>query len=301
MTFDFLLGLGLIVAMALKLIQFAAQWYRNKLDPDKDKARLEPVVLLLQRSGYALVLIVGVSTGLSHFGFSVTALSAALVLAALVISLGAKDIISDAISGVIILMDAPFRVGDVIAIEELNKWGEVVDIGTRTTRVLTRDNRLVIVPNSKIAASQVINYTFPDTKYRVHSDILVAYGSDFDQVRRVAETAVRSVKGVLPDQPVDVLFHEYGISARQTRVRWWIDDMDLEKSIIDGVNEALETAFDKAGIEMPVTTRNLIVQVDPATGEQLSRPHKESNAPGKPSTAGCMPDGSGRGAAAGEQ
>ena len=234
----FLLGLGLIVAMALKLIQSAAQWYRNKLDPDKDKARLEPIILLVQRFGYVLVLIVGVSVGLSHFGFSITALSAALVVGALVISLGAKDIISDAISGFIILIDEPFRVGDVIAIEELNKWGDVVDIGTRTTRILTRDNRLVIVPNSKIGVSQVVNYTFPDPNYRVYSDIRVAYGSDFDQVRRVAEHAVRGVKGVLSDQPVDVLFHEYGVSARIVRVRWWIDDMHAEKHIIGEVNRS---------------------------------------------------------------
>jgi small-conductance mechanosensitive channel len=185
----------------------------------------------------------------------------------LVISLGARDIISDAISGVIILLDEPFRVGDVIAVEELDKWGEVVDVGTRTTRIRTRDSRLVIVPNSKIGASQVINYTFPDNEYRVYSDILVAYGSDFDQVRRVAQGAVRSVQGVLPEEPVDVLFHEYGVSARIMRVRWWIDDMNQEKRIIDGVNEALEIAFDEAGIGMPVTTRNLIVQVDPAKAE----------------------------------
>jgi small-conductance mechanosensitive channel len=259
----FILGLGVIVMMALKVINFVAQWYRDHLGPDKDKARLEPIILLLQRSGYVLVLIIGVSVGLSHFGIQITVLSAALVLSALALSLGARDVISDAISGFVILVDQPFRVGDVIQIEELDKWGDVVDIGTRTTRIRTRDERFAIVPNSRIGASQVINYTFPDPEYRVYSDILVAYGSDFDRVRRVANDAVRGIDGVLPDQPVDVLFHDYGVTARVMRVRWWIDDMHWEKHITDQVHEALEIAFDKAGIEMPVTTRELIVRKDP--------------------------------------
>ncbi len=259
----FVLGLGVIVIMALKVISFIAQWYRDHLGEDVDKGRLEPIILLLQRSGYVLVLIIGVSVGLSQFGIQITVLSAALLLGALAISLGARDVISDAISGFVILVDQPFRVGDVIEIEELNKWGDVVDIGTRTTRIRTRDERFAIVPNSRIGASQVINYTFPDPEYRVYSDIRVAYGSDFDQVRRVAHDAVRGIDGVLPDQPVDVLFHEYGISARVMRVRWWIDDMHWEKHITDQVHEALEIAFDKAGIEMPVTTRELIVRKDP--------------------------------------
>jgi small-conductance mechanosensitive channel len=267
----FFLGLGIVIMMVLKVIKFAAQWYRDHLDPDVDKGRLEPIILLLQRSGYAIVLIFGVSIGLSHFGIQITAVSAALVLIALAISLGARDVISDAISGFIIMVDQPFRVGDVIEIKELDRWGDVVDIGTRTTRIRTRDERFAIVPNSKIGASQVINYTFPDPQYRVYSDIRVAYGSDFDRVRRVATDAVRAVEGVLSDQPVDVLFHEYGVTARIMRVRWWIDDMHKEKHIIDRVHEVLEIAFSKAGIEMPVTTRELIVRSDPETVELYSR------------------------------
>jgi small-conductance mechanosensitive channel len=271
----FVIGLALIVALILKLIQFFGQQFRDKLDPGKDKERLEPMIMLLQRSGYGLVIIVGVSVCLSHFGLEVTALSVILILVAFVLSFSAKDIISDAITGFIILLDQPFRVGDVIEIEELNKWGEVVDIGTRTTRIVTRDNRFVIVPNSKIGDSQIINYTFPDPTFRVYSEILVPYGSDFDQVRHVAIAAVRTVEGVLPEAPVDVLFNEYGLSARKMRVRWWIDNMHREKRISDQVNEALEIAFAQAGIGMPVTTRSLIVQVEPETTEQYSLLHRD--------------------------
>jgi MscS family membrane protein len=229
---------------------------------------------------------------LSHFGINITALSAVVIVVALVLSLGAKDIISDAISGFIILIDQPFRAGDTIQIEELNKTGTVEAIGTRTTRVRTGDNRLVIVPNSTIGASQVINYSFPDTSYRVQIEIGVAYGSDFDQVRSLIQDAVRGIDGVLPDKPVEALIRGFGDSSRTMRVRWWIDDVNHEAPIVDRVCEALERALDGAAIDMPFVTEKIILSMDTQTKQQLSLPPGEPNAAGKPSATGNKPDGS---------
>jgi MscS family membrane protein len=274
---DIFFGLGwfLVLSFVLRLIAFGVKWYQDNLESADDRDRLDPIIVVLQRIAYVLVAIIMVSLGLSHFGINITALSAALLFAAVILSLGAKDIISDAISGFIILIDQPFRVGDTIQIEELNKTGTVEEIGTRTTRIRTGDNRLVIVPNSTIGASQVINYSFPDTKYRVQIEIGVAYGSDFDQVRSVIHDAVRGVEGVLPDQPVDALYHEFGASSRTMRVRWWIDNVKHELPIVDQVSEALETACTKAGIDLPFDTESIILSMDPQTVQQLSQSQGE--------------------------
>jgi small-conductance mechanosensitive channel len=137
-----------------------------------------------------------------------------------------------------------------------------LEISTRTTRIRTGDNREVIVPNSQIGTSQVINYTYPDPRYRVQTDIGVAYGSDYDQVRRVIKDAVRGVEGVLPDKPVDVFFRQFGDSTRMMRVRWWIDNYDDENPMLDQVNAALESALDEAGIDMPFNTYALNVRME---------------------------------------
>jgi small-conductance mechanosensitive channel len=165
-------------------------------------------------------------------------------------------------SGFLILLDQPFRVSDTIQIEELNKRGTVVDIGTRTTRILTRDNRLVIIPNSKIGTSQVVNDTYPDPRVRAETHVGVAYGSDYHQVRRVIQDAVRGVEGVLPDQPVDVLFVKFGRSDRIMRVRWWMDTIDHIYPMLDRVNAAVESALEEAGIEMPFDTYDLNVKME---------------------------------------
>ncbi len=268
----YVLGLGVLLAIALRLIRFAVEWYQDNLEPRQDRERLDPIITMFQRFGYMLVIITWMSMILSHLGINITALSAALVFAALVISLGARDIISDAISGFIILIDQPFRVGDSIEIEELDKVGEVVEIGTRTTHIRTKDNRLVTIPNSTMGASQVINYSYPDPTYRVQIVVGVAYGSDFDQVRCVIHDAVRGVDGVLPDKPVDALYHEFGASSRTIRVRFWIDNVRHEWPIVDQVSEALEIALTEAGIDLPFDTENVVLSMDPQTVQQLSQP-----------------------------
>ena len=187
----FVLGLVLITMIALKLVNSAVQNYKKSLDPKVNRDRLTPIILMVQRLADFTVLIIAASIGMSHFGVNVNVLSVILIVIAVVITFGAQDMISDMISGFIILVDQPFRVGDAILIKELDTWGEVFEIGARTTRIHTPDNREVIVPNSQIVQSQVVNYTYPDPCYRVQTDIGVAYGSDADKVKQVIVDAVR--------------------------------------------------------------------------------------------------------------
>ena len=95
----------------------------------------------------------------------------------------------------------------------------------------------------------------------MQTDIGVAYGTDFDRMRQVIKDAVRGVEGVLADKPVDVLYLEFGDTARLIRVRWWIDDFEHRRTMQDRVNAALEIALDKAGIDLPFDTYSLKVEM----------------------------------------
>jgi small-conductance mechanosensitive channel len=122
----------------------------------------------------------------------------------------------------------------------------------------------VIVPNSIIGRSQVVNYSFPDPRYRVETEIGIAYGSDLDQARRIILDTVRNVEGVLPGEPVEALFLEFGDSAIKILVRWWIHSFTDTRSMFDGVHSALYKALGQAGIEMPFTTFDLNLQMRPS-------------------------------------
>ena len=258
----FLIFVGILVTAALDSIRFAAQAYLHHLDPGVDRQRITPLIVIVQRIAQSVALIIGFSIILSHFGFDISIIATILIISGFIISFGAQDILTDVLNGYIILIDQPFRVGDSILVKELDTLGTVYEIGTRSTHIQTGDNRVVTIPNSRIGQSQVVNYSFPDTKFRVQTEIGVAYGTNIQEMREVIEQAVRGVAGVLPDKPVNIYYLKFGGSARLVRVRWWIETYKDEKSILDQVNTALELELDKAGIELPFDTYDLNVKTN---------------------------------------
>lgn len=242
---------GLVVIGLWKLIDTFNLWYQEKVKDQVERGGREAALLLGERAVRTLLVLVGLIIILDHFGFNISALITAIGIGGLAISLAAQDTIANMISGVIILIDQPFRAGDRIEIQELNTWGDVVSIGLRSTRIRTLDNRLVIVPNAGISNNQVVNYTFPDPRYRIQTQIGVAYGTDLRIVRDVITEALQGVEGVIPDKPVEVLFMEFGASEMVLRVRWWIESYVDARRSTDRVNEHIYKALEKAGIEMP--------------------------------------------------
>jgi len=273
----YILEIVLISIIAIQFINFSLHTYKAAQDDKGDPKRLDPALKVVQRISDLVVLIIAASLGLSHFGIGASALAAALIVSGVVVYFGAKEIISDVMAGFVILLDQPFRVGDAILIKEVDTWGTVLEIGTRTTRIRTVDNREVIVPNSQINESQVINYTFPDPRYRLYTDIGVAYGSDINQVRKVIKETVRGVEGVLPDKPVAIFFLKFGDSARLVRVQWWIESYKKENPVLDKVNAALEAALAKAGIEMPFDTYNLNVKLEGNNNRKTDNENAQDN------------------------
>jgi MscS family membrane protein len=247
----------IIASIVWKLIDHLVLWYQDLAEKSGQSNHKEAALQLAQRAGHILVISVSTLLILDNFGINVSALIATLGIGGLAISLAAQDTLSNIISGIMLLMDQPFRIGDRIEIQGLNTWGDVVDIGLRSTRIRTRDNRMVIVPNSSISKNQVINYTFPDPRYRVQIDIGVIFGSDLRVVREVITQAVRSVEGVLADKPVDVLFMEFTELKMILRVRWWIESYTDSRREFDKVNEAIYLALKEAKIEMPSSTTTI--------------------------------------------
>ncbi|UCD42248.1 MAG: mechanosensitive ion channel family protein [Chloroflexota bacterium] len=266
----FITYLTIITVILWKLIGFATEALLHRDRSEEDVQRLTPIYMVAKRVAEALLLIGYFSIALTYFGVDITAFAASLGIAGLAISLAAQDTLADAIAGFLILLDQPFRVGDRIEISGLGTWGDVVEIGTRSTRIRTRDNRLVIVPNSAIAKDQVVNYTYPDPRYRVQIEVGIDYDSDLKLAREAAIKAVNQVDGVLLDKPVDALFVDFGDSAITFRIRWWIDSYVDTRRMFDKVNEELLKGFNQAGIILPNMTYDLNLTVDEQNVRQFS-------------------------------
>jgi small-conductance mechanosensitive channel len=277
-----------IAWVVIRLLEEEAH-IRMALNTERGK-EMAPLVKL---SVMVLRIIIGLLAAtilLAHFGVEITAFMAALGLGGLAISLAARDTIADAIAGFIILIDRPFRVGDRIEIKAAGTWGDVVEIGLRTTQIRTRDNRMVIIPNSTISSNEVINYSYPDPQYRIETHVGIAYGTPIEEVRQLLAETVAKVEGVLDTRPVDVLYIEMGEFAMIFRVRWWVESFVDTRRIVDRVHTAMQNTIDQAGIQSPYPTSVTELKIDPAAARQLRGRLDDSGPPLEPPPSSYSPE-----------
>jgi small-conductance mechanosensitive channel len=243
----FLLGFSVVWRLASRL----ALWYSEEVAPKTETELDEQMIPFLSRVILIGVSLIGAIILLSHYEVNVSALVTTLGVGSLALALAGQAALSDTITGFIIMVDRPFRIGDRIEIQDLDTWGDVVDIGLRSCRIRTRDNRMVIIPNSVIGKSLIVNHSYPDTQYRIQVHIGVGYGSDLEEARQTIIEAVSEVEGVLQDQPVEALFLEFGDSALIFRVRWWLESYEDTRRMFDRVNTAVYCALLEKDIDVP--------------------------------------------------
>jgi len=251
----FVLFLLIGFAVTWRLITNIAIWYERRLSAG-DKMELgRQLMPFLRRVALIILTVIVAIMLLDYFNIEVSGFVATLGIGSLAIALAAQAALSDTISGFVIMIDRPYRIGDRIEIQDLATWGDVEDIGLRSTRIRTRDNRMVIVPNSVIAKSLIVNHSYPDTQYRIENHVGVAYGTDIEKARAVIIEAVKTVDGVLLDHPVEALFLEFGDSSLVFRVRLWLDSYIDTRRMFDKVNTAIYKALNEANIEIPFPQR----------------------------------------------
>jgi small-conductance mechanosensitive channel len=242
----------LLVFIALwRIIVFITKWYGREIAPNTETKLDEQMIPLFIRVAQIVLALIALVMLLGRFDVDVSALVATLGVGSLAVALAAKETLEDTLAGFVIMIDRPFRIGDRIEIQDLDTWGDVVDIGLRSSRIRTRDNRMVIVPNSIIGKSLIVNYSYPDTQYRIQIHIGVEYGTEIESARETIISAVQGVEGVLPDKSVEALFLEFGDSALIFRVRWWLESYVDTRRMFDRVNSAIYKALNEQGIGIP--------------------------------------------------
>lgn len=258
----FLLYFLIVFVFVWRLVNQIFTWYSEEIIEKTQSGIDKNVFPFFRRLAHMLISAIGLITLFSHFQIDVTAMVTTLGIGSLAVALAARSSLEDTISGFLIMLDRPYRIGDRIELLDLDTWGDVVDIGLRSTRIRTRDNRMVVVPNSQIGKSLIVNYAYPNDQYRLQIHVGVAYGTDIEKARKVMIDTVRQVDGVLPDRKVEALFLEFGESTMIFRVRWWLESYVDTRRMFDRVNTALYNALQEAGIELPYPQLDVHHKVD---------------------------------------
>lgn len=184
------------------------------------------------------------------------------------VGFAAKDTLSNLFAGIFIVADSPYKVGDFIVLDNTTR-GQVLEIGIRSTRLLTRDDVEITVPNAMIANSQIVNQTGgPDVKMRVRVKVEAAYGSDLDQVEKVLLGSVEGVEHVCSEPAPRVRFRAFGASGLAFELLVWVDEPVYRGRVLHALNSNVYKAFNAAGIEIPYSKQDVYVKELPEPREQ---------------------------------
>jgi len=231
------------------------------LNAASDRGRLvQPSTLPM----FQMIWRVAVIGGAVYFAFvswriDVTGWMASAGIVGIAVGFAAKDTLANLFAGVFILTDAPYKVGDFIVLE--GHRGLVTQIGLRSTRILTRDDIEVTVPNANIASQRIVNETGgPHDKMRVRITVSVAYGSDVDRVREVLLGCPKGVEHVSQEPAPSLRFREFGSSGLVFQLRVWVDEPVYKGRVVDAMNTRVYKELMKAGIEIPYEKRDLYVK-----------------------------------------
>lgn len=260
---SFFLIVFLIAWLLWRLINLAAQQANERTSKIEHQREADSLITLITWTLRLIVIISVIILTLSHFGVNITGFAFILGVIILVFSLAGRDILTDIISGAMILIDQPFRIGDRLELPSLDSWGDVVEIGMRSTKILSMENRMVVLPNSLIGKNQVINYSYPDPSYFALVKVVVAYDNDPDQVSEILETAIRSVEGVQTDREVVAWLMELTEYQMIYWTAWWVATYQDRFAVQDRVIRAMMRALKEAGVVLPYQKGSMNVQIDP--------------------------------------
>ncbi|MCW5517571.1 mechanosensitive ion channel family protein [Muriicola sp. Z0-33] len=256
--------LAVIVALIVTtyLLKLIHKLVTAKL-PVEDKNKFVSIFGFFKYLLYILIVI----TVLHSSGVNLTVLLTASAALFVGIGFALQYLFQDIISGIMMIMDQSLHVGDIIEVD--NKVGRVFEIRLRTTRAITRDDKVIVIPNHIFLTDSIYNYTQNHNTTREAIRVGVAYGSDVHLVTDILMQCVDSHDGVLKSPKPFVLFDDFGDSALQFSVHFYITDSFLDPKIKSNIRYMIDAEFRKNNVTIPFPQRDVHLYA--------SQPIKHSN------------------------
>ena len=244
----------LLVILSFIGARFFLKWIRvlltrNMQEPDKLK-----FISFFKFVQYITYIIVGFAV-LSASGINVTPFLAASAALLVGLGLALQELFQDVIGGIFIFIDKSLLVGDIVEVD--GKVARVKEVSLRTTRAITRDDKIVVIPNHKFISEIIINYTQNHKTTRESVKIGVAYGSDVKKVEALLLQSVTQQSGVLKKPKPFVLFDDFGDSALQFSVLFFITDSFSDPKIKSAIRFTIDQLFRENNISIPFPQRDV--------------------------------------------
>ncbi|NOQ54425.1 MAG: mechanosensitive ion channel [Thermoplasmata archaeon] len=252
---------GIVVYLSYKIFRLVFIPITEGVSKKRKQKYDRAVYDLFESVGSVVILIFGFFWVLTVLGMNVTVFLAGAGIAGLVIAFAMQDTLSNYFSGLHLLLDKPFDLGDTIEVN--GEFMEVLRIGMRSTRLYNIfDHEIEIVPNNILANQTISNVTEPDNEYRASVEVGVAYGSSIDKVKEILFESVTTNDEVViddGDKRPRVSLTDFGSSALEFRIRFFVKDVMEQWSVKTAVREHIYRRFHEEGITIPFPQTTLSI------------------------------------------
>ncbi|RMA57910.1 mechanosensitive ion channel-like protein [Ulvibacter antarcticus] len=253
-------GLLILVLFSFVVASFLLKWIRMLFTRKMDATDKNKFISVFKFIKYITYVIVVFAT-LSLAGINVTPFLAASAALLVGLGLALQELFQDIIGGIFIILDKSLLVGDIVEIN--GKVGRVIEIKLRTTRAITRDDKIVIIPNHKFITETIYNYTQNHRTTRESVSVGVAYGSDTEKVKNLLLKSVENQKGVLKSPKPFVLFEDFGDSSLNFSVLFFVNDSFADPRIKSEIRFSIDSLFRENGVSIPFPQRDVHLFTQP--------------------------------------
>ncbi|WP_298528083.1 mechanosensitive ion channel domain-containing protein [uncultured Christiangramia sp.] len=247
-------GMVIIVILSFLLTSVALRLIRSFITSklmDEDKLKFISVFKFIKYFVYLAVILIT----LSSTGVDVTILLTASAALFVGLGLALQELFQDVIGGIFIILDKSLLVGDIIELD--GRVARVFEIKLRTTRALTRDDKVMIIPNHKFISDTVYNYTQNHKTTRESVKVGVAYGSDVEKVRTILLECAKEQKGILKKPEPFVLFEDFGDSALMFALHFYVSDSFVDPKVKSELRFKINDKFRLNNITIPFPQRDV--------------------------------------------
>jgi len=252
----------LLIIWTITLIRISNLLIAYLIQKQADVTELrKDIIPFVENISKIVIFVLALMGVLSLWKVNVTPLVASAGIAGAAVAFAAKDTIANFFGGISLFMDKPFKIGDYIILDR-GERGEVVEIGIRSTRIKTRDDILITIPNSIIANTKIINESAPVPKFRIRIPISVAYGSDIDRVEKILLKIASENTNVVQDPEPRVRFRTFGDSSLNFELLCWAREPALRGRTIHELNSGVYKRFNVEGIRIPFPQRDVHIYKD---------------------------------------
>ncbi|MEE4287270.1 MAG: mechanosensitive ion channel domain-containing protein [Mariniphaga sp.] len=245
----------LATLIGLKIIRGFFRRYIKK--QEAERRSYWSVYLIFRYVVWVVVIVLMLETS----GVKVSVLLASITALLVGVGFGIQQLFSDIASGIVLIFERNLQINDIIELDD-GTVGRVLHIGLRTSKLKTRDDVILVVPNSKFVNDTIINWSQMDYNTRFSVKVGVAYGSDTKLVSRLLLECTHNNKNISAHPKPFVRFNDFGDSSLDFQIYFWVRESFLVENTKSDIRYAIDDAFRKNGVQIPFPQRDVHIKTN---------------------------------------